>query len=253
MSQKHDAEQWTGEWDSTKPEVEHAGARPVVLSLAAIRAAVDRAFDVAQSDIKYHGKLSRHELTKALEAEFVRAAPENKAGEGARPPHEAGFEFIKAEAERTAGKGVLGEFWAACFRAAEQLRVRLALDEAVKATKSLVEQEHEAERIPQGLMEFRMRDTEQAGARPPQEYRCPNCGQTLKFNEWSGSVCPYCNYILAERRAESAESLLSQLRAVVEKWRGQQKGWLLDQPNYSKAQVFSACADELDAFIRRAE
>ena len=40
------------------------------------------------------------------------------------------------------------------------------------------------------------------------------------------------------------------LLALVDKWLGQKKGWLQEQPNYSKSQVYSACADELAALLR---
>ena len=39
------------------------------------------------------------------------------------------------------------------------------------------------------------------------------------------------------------------LQALVAKWRGQQRGWLREQPNYTKAQIYSVCADELDAVL----
>jgi hypothetical protein len=39
------------------------------------------------------------------------------------------------------------------------------------------------------------------------------------------------------------------LKDLVEKWRGQQRGWLQEQPNYSKAQVYAACADELETVL----
>jgi DNA-directed RNA polymerase subunit RPC12/RpoP len=94
------------------------------------------------------------------------------------------------------------------------------------------------------------------GARPPQqEYRCPNCGKTLKFNEWNGSVCPYCNYILAERRAESAESRLTQLRALIQEWRDRAAAFAQDAKAFAsltadgQSKTLAVCADELDALL----
>ena len=42
---------------------------------------------------------------------------------------------------------------------------------------------------------------------------------------------------------------VEQLRALVSQWRGLQRGWLTGQPNYSKSEAYSACADELDAVV----
>jgi hypothetical protein len=96
-----------------------------------------------------------------LQAEILRlnlaAAPVPCAASPADP--EPGLAFIRSEATRTAGKGRLGELWAAVLVEAERLHVERALGRAVTATKSLREKELQAEQIPTGFMEMRLRAT----------------------------------------------------------------------------------------------
>jgi hypothetical protein len=81
------------------------------------------------------------------------ATPARAPGE----PLQDALLFIRAEAERTKGNGPLGELWASVLEHAEQIAVDCALADAVKATQSLRDQELEAEHIPSGLMEMRLR------------------------------------------------------------------------------------------------
>lgn len=75
-----------------------AAPAPPALDQKRIRAAVDRAFEVAGSDPKYHGKLSRHELTKALMQELA-AASAPPAGETATPVLPESLGFFERECE----------------------------------------------------------------------------------------------------------------------------------------------------------
>jgi hypothetical protein len=135
---------------------------------------------------------SEHEMAAlvALKLERVPTYPEivQEWAAGAVPQpsqDEQGLAFIRSEAARTAGKGPLGELWAAVLAEAERLHVDRALARAVAVTKPLREKELQAEQIPTGFMETRLR----AGA-VPQEVVCVSCLQLRTIP--TGTICAQC-------------------------------------------------------------